>query len=166
MSFYHENKLPDRNSCILCITLYLTFYHVYKHKSYKSKGKSDGLSLPETLRPWRKPTNTKNDDGDTILNTTFNQCRFKSTPPTDAYTYIPTQMSIHTTTSWHHQNVGNYSTSGTCGSTGANNTPYSPSRITNFWLTFITAICSSFYRRQVQFNPRGRTRSGHRSDTD
>ena len=38
----------------------------------RSKGKSDGLSLPETLRPWRKPTNTKNDDGDTILNTTFN----------------------------------------------------------------------------------------------
>ena len=37
----------------------------------RSKGKSDGLSLPEMSRPRRKPTNMDN-DGDTILNTTFN----------------------------------------------------------------------------------------------
>ena len=37
----------------------------------RSKGKSDGLNLPTRLRPRRKPTNTENDDGDTILNTTF-----------------------------------------------------------------------------------------------
>ena len=37
----------------------------------RSKGKSDGLSLPAMLRPRRKPTNMENDDGDTILNTTF-----------------------------------------------------------------------------------------------
>ena len=37
----------------------------------RSKGKSDGLSLPTRSRPRRKPTNTENDDGDTILNTTF-----------------------------------------------------------------------------------------------
>ena len=37
----------------------------------RSKGKSDGLSLPTRTRPKRKPTNMENDDGDTILNTTF-----------------------------------------------------------------------------------------------
>ena len=37
----------------------------------RSKGKSDGLSLPARSRPRRKPTNMENDDGDTILNTTF-----------------------------------------------------------------------------------------------
>ena len=37
----------------------------------RSKGKSDGLSLPAKTRPRRKPTNMENDDGDTALNTTF-----------------------------------------------------------------------------------------------
>ena len=37
----------------------------------RSKGKSDGLSLPARSRPRRKPTNMENGDGDTILNTTF-----------------------------------------------------------------------------------------------
>ena len=37
----------------------------------RSRGKSDGLTLPAMLRPRRKPTNMENDDGDTILNTTF-----------------------------------------------------------------------------------------------
>ena len=35
----------------------------------RSKGKSDGLSLPTRTRPRRKPTNMENDDGDMILNT-------------------------------------------------------------------------------------------------
>ena len=51
-----------------------------------SKGKSDGLSLPEMSRPWRKPTNMENDDGDTILNTTFNAGSSQHHP----------QMPIHT----------------------------------------------------------------------
>ena len=38
----------------------------------RSKGKSDGLSLPGRTRPRRKPTNMENDDGNTALNTTFN----------------------------------------------------------------------------------------------
>ena len=38
----------------------------------RSKGKSDGLSLPARSKSRRKPTNMKNGDGDTILNTTFN----------------------------------------------------------------------------------------------
>ena len=37
----------------------------------RSKGKSDGLSLPAKTGPRRKPTNMENDDGDTVLNTTF-----------------------------------------------------------------------------------------------
>ena len=37
----------------------------------RSKGKSDGLSLPARTRPRRKSTNIGNDDGDTVLNTTF-----------------------------------------------------------------------------------------------
>ena len=37
----------------------------------RSKGKSDGLSLPARTRPRRKPTNMENDDGNTVLNTTF-----------------------------------------------------------------------------------------------
>ena len=36
----------------------------------KSKGKSDGLSLPVRTRPRRKPTNMESDDGNTALNTT------------------------------------------------------------------------------------------------
>ena len=37
----------------------------------RSKGESDGLSLPARTRQRRKPTNIENDDGDTVLNTTF-----------------------------------------------------------------------------------------------
>ena len=37
-------------------------------------------------RPWRKPTNTENNDGDTILNTTFNAGSSQHHP----------QMPIHT----------------------------------------------------------------------
>ena len=49
----------------------------------RSKGKSDGLSLPEMLR---KPMNTENDDVNTILNTTFNAGSSQHHP----------QMPIHT----------------------------------------------------------------------
>ena len=37
----------------------------------RSKGESDGLSLPVRSRPRRKPTNMENVDGNTVLNTTF-----------------------------------------------------------------------------------------------
>ena len=37
----------------------------------RSKGESDGLSLPARTRPRSKPTNMENDDGNTALNTTF-----------------------------------------------------------------------------------------------
>ena len=37
----------------------------------RSKGESDRLSLPARTRPRKKPTNMENDDGDTVLNTTF-----------------------------------------------------------------------------------------------
>ena len=52
----------------------------------RSKGKSDGLSLPARSRPKRKPTNMENDDGDTILNTTFDTGSCQHHP----------QMPIHT----------------------------------------------------------------------
>ena len=52
----------------------------------RSKGKSDGLHLPQMLRPRRKTTNTENYDGDTILNTTFNAGSSQHHP----------QMPIHT----------------------------------------------------------------------
>ena len=62
----------------------------------RSKGKSDGLSLPVRTRQRRKPTNMENDDGNTVLNTTFDTgsdqhhpqmpvhtspLRYQSTPP-------------------------------------------------------------------------------------
>ena len=52
----------------------------------RSKGKSDGLSLPTGTRPRRKPTNMDNNDGDTILNTTFNAGSSQHQP----------QMPVHT----------------------------------------------------------------------
>ena len=62
----------------------------------RSKGESNGLSLPGRTRPRRKPTNMENDDGNTALNTTFDTgsdqhhpqmpvhtfpLRYQSTPP-------------------------------------------------------------------------------------
>ena len=52
----------------------------------RSKGKPDGLSLPTRTRPRRKPTNMENDDGDMILNTTFNAGSSQHHP----------QMPVHT----------------------------------------------------------------------
>ena len=52
----------------------------------RSKGKLDGLSLPARSRPRRKPTNMENDDGDTILNVTFDVGSSQHHP----------QMPIHT----------------------------------------------------------------------
>ena len=52
----------------------------------RSKGKSDGLSLPARTRPRRKPTNMENDYGDTVLNTTFDA---------DSDQHHP-QMPVHT----------------------------------------------------------------------
>ena len=52
----------------------------------RSKGESDGLSLPARTRPRRKPTNMENDDGDAILNTTFDAGSSQHHP----------QMPVHT----------------------------------------------------------------------
>ena len=52
----------------------------------RSKGESDGLSLPVRIRPRRKPTSMENDDGNTALNTTFD---------TGSDQHYP-QMPVHT----------------------------------------------------------------------
>ena len=52
----------------------------------RSKGKSDGLSLPTRTRPRRKPTDVENDDGDTILNITFNAGSSQHHPQTPVHT--------------------------------------------------------------------------------
>ena len=51
----------------------------------RSKGKSDGLSLPTRTRQSRKPTIVEN-DGNMALNTTFNAGLYEHHP----------QMSVHT----------------------------------------------------------------------
>ena len=81
----------------------------------RSKGKSDGLSLPARTRPRRKPTNMENDDGNTVLNTTFDTgsdqdhpkmpvhtspFRWQSTPPrTDTVRMWETPVPVVPTTS-------------------------------------------------------------------
>ena len=55
-------------------------------KITRSKGESDGLSLPARTRQRRKPTNMENDDGDTVLNTTFDTGSDQHHP----------QMPVHT----------------------------------------------------------------------
>ena len=52
----------------------------------RSKGQSDGLSLQVRTRTRRKPTNMENDDGDTILNTTFDAGSDQHHPQTPAHT--------------------------------------------------------------------------------
>ena len=52
----------------------------------RSKGKSDGLSLPARTRPRRKSTNKKNDEGDTVLNTTFDADSGQHHPQTPVHT--------------------------------------------------------------------------------
>ena len=52
----------------------------------RSKGESDGLSLPARTRPRRKPTTMEHEDGDTVLNTTFNAGSGQHHP----------QMPVHT----------------------------------------------------------------------
>ena len=53
----------------------------------RSKGKSDGLSLPARTRPRRKPTNMENDDRDTVLNTTFDAGSDQHHPQIPAHTF-------------------------------------------------------------------------------
>ena len=52
----------------------------------RSKGKSDGIILPVRTRPRRNPTNMENDDGNTVLNTTFDTGSDQHHP----------QMPVHT----------------------------------------------------------------------
>ena len=53
----------------------------------RSKGESDGLSLPARTRPRRKPTNMENDDGNTALNTTFDTGSDQHHPQTLVHTF-------------------------------------------------------------------------------
>ena len=55
-------------------------------KATRSKGESDGLSLPARTRQRRKPKNMENDDEDTVLNTTFDAGSGQHHP----------QMPVHT----------------------------------------------------------------------
>ena len=69
--------------------IYNLSFHCYTVMSHntrvtRSKGESDGLSLPAKTR--RKPTNMENDDGDTVLNTIFNAGSGQHHP----------QMPVHT----------------------------------------------------------------------
>ena len=52
----------------------------------RSKSESDGLSLPVRTRPRRKPTNMENDDGNTVLNTTFDTGSDQHHPQTPVHT--------------------------------------------------------------------------------
>ena len=52
----------------------------------RSKGESNGLSLPARTRQRRKPTNMENDDGDTVLNTTFDAGSDQHQPQTPVHT--------------------------------------------------------------------------------
>ena len=52
----------------------------------RSKGEPDGLSLPARTRPRRKPTNMEDDNGDTVLNTTFNAGSGQHHPQMPAHT--------------------------------------------------------------------------------
>ena len=52
----------------------------------RSKGESDGLSLPARTRQRRKPTDVENDDRDTVLNTTFDAGSGQHHPKTPVHT--------------------------------------------------------------------------------
>ena len=52
----------------------------------RSEGESDELSLPAKTRPRRKPTNMENDDGNTVLNTTFDTGSDQHHPQTPVHT--------------------------------------------------------------------------------
>ena len=52
----------------------------------RSKGESDGLSLPARTRPRRKPTNMENDDRDIVPNTTFDAGSDQHHPQMPAHT--------------------------------------------------------------------------------
>ena len=73
----------------------------YNTRVTRSKGQSDGLSLPVRTRPRRKPTNVENNDGNTVLNTTFNTGSDQHHP----------QMPVHTSplrcqSTPHNQDAG------------------------------------------------------------
>ena len=53
----------------------------------RSKGESDGLSLPARTRLRRKPTNMEDDNGDTVLNTTFEAGSGQHHPQTPGHTF-------------------------------------------------------------------------------
>ena len=74
--------------CAFCAKIFHCYTIVMSSNTRvtRSKGESDGLSLPARTRPRRKPTNMENDDGDTVLNTTVDAGSGQHHP----------QMPVHT----------------------------------------------------------------------
>ena len=87
-TFCHETNSYIRISCILSKSFIFLLHTVMSSntRATRSKGESDRLSLPVRTRPRRKPTNMENDDGNTVLNTTFD---------TGSDQHCP-QMPVHT----------------------------------------------------------------------
>ena len=86
--FYYiipQNKFLNKNF-MHSVPYHYTIVMSSNIRVTRSKGKSDGLSLPARSRPRRKPTNMENDDGDTILNTTFDAGSSQHHPQTPVHT--------------------------------------------------------------------------------
>ena len=69
----------------------------YNTRVTRSKGESDGLSLPVRTRPKRKPTNMENDDGNTVLNTAFDTGSDQHHPHMPVHT---SPLRCQSTTPW------------------------------------------------------------------
>ena len=114
-------------------------------------------------RPWRKPTNTENDVGDTILNTTFKAGSSQHHPQTLIHTSPLRCQSMPPQTGTIRMQE-----------TPVPTVPAAPQKLITPRIPLPTSQdagshlsqLSASYRRQVQFNLRRRIRSGHRSDTD
>ena len=85
---FDTKQIPKMEFHAFCVKSLSLLYTVMSSNTRvtRSKGKSDGLSLPVRTRPRRKPTNMENDDGDTVLNTTFDAGSDQHHP----------QMPVHT----------------------------------------------------------------------
>ena len=117
----------------------------------RSKGESDGLSLPARTRPRRKPINMENDDGDTVLNTTFDAGSGQHHPQTPVHTFPLRCQSTPPQTDavgmWEIPVPAVPATS---------HKPMTPCiclpRSQDFSFKLITNVCLSVYRRQMQLH--------------
>ena len=127
-------------------------YFIYKHhilhsnmstntRITRSKGESDGLSLPTRTRPTRKET-ISGKDGGTALNTTFNAGLDQH------HQKMPTHMPQLPAQSPQANPVRRTETPVPMLPPGQHrpltpHTPFLHHHITNFWFTAITVICPS-----------------------